>query len=313
MQADTDGDRQTALLTYQYLRSAMVALLIALAAAVIIQSFEQSFVLPSISAYYYTPAQAIFVGSIIALGIAMIALRGLDDVEDVILNLGGMLAPIVALVPTSRGEDFKAAVKACRTADVSVLTDRAPTKFDCPTAISLTAATRANVENNITAFLIAGGLGLLVVSAFALVGPKGSPVDFDNVASKAKWGLTLAAVVYLAVLVGFVVDIDWFIDNAHYAAATGLFVAIVGVVVANARRRDPAKTPSVIQMAQREGRWYFYLAVTMVAAFVVLSVLVYTDVISLFVLEAVLIGLFAAFWVGQTVERWDPDSVRRGQ
>ena len=285
----------------------MVGLLIALAVAVTYQSVQQNSVLPSISAYYYTPAQAIFVGAIIALGVAMIALRGLDDIEDIILNLGGMFAPVVALVPTSRGEDFRATVKACRTADVSVLTDRAPTKFDCPTVISLEAATRDNVQNNITALLIAGGLGLLAASAFALVGPMGSHADTGHAESKAKWGLGLAAGLYLVVLLAFVVNIDWFIDHAHYVAATSLFLAIVGVVVANARRKDPAETPTVAQMAKREGRWYFYLAVTMVAAFIVLAVLVYTDAISVFVLEAVLIGLFAVFWVGQTVERWDPD------
>jgi hypothetical protein len=34
-------------------------------------------------------------------------------VEEVFLNLGGMFAAAVAIVPTSRGEDYETAVRAC--------------------------------------------------------------------------------------------------------------------------------------------------------------------------------------------------------
>ena len=51
--------------SYRYLRIAMVGLLIALAAAVFYQSSQQGSFLASVSAYYYTPAQAVFVGALI--------------------------------------------------------------------------------------------------------------------------------------------------------------------------------------------------------------------------------------------------------
>ena len=60
--------RETWRMSYQYLRTAMVALLIGLAVAVFYESALQEFFLASVSAYYYTPAQAICVCALIGLG-----------------------------------------------------------------------------------------------------------------------------------------------------------------------------------------------------------------------------------------------------
>ena len=54
--------------TYTFLRMTLVALLLSLGAAVIWQTYRQGWqILDSVSAYYYTPAQPIFVGSLIGL------------------------------------------------------------------------------------------------------------------------------------------------------------------------------------------------------------------------------------------------------
>lgn len=101
---ETDRERRAEIeaKSYRYLRMAMAGLLICLAAAVIFQSREQGDLLGSVSAYYYTPAQAIFVGALIGLGMGMIALKGRTTPEDVVLNLGGAFAAVVAIVPTAR-------------------------------------------------------------------------------------------------------------------------------------------------------------------------------------------------------------------
>lgn len=52
----------------------------------------------AISAFYYTPVHAIFIGVLFATGFSLIALRGRDRVEDLFFNLAGFLAPVVALV-----------------------------------------------------------------------------------------------------------------------------------------------------------------------------------------------------------------------
>jgi hypothetical protein len=81
----------------------MVGVLLALAAAVFYQSSQQGSFLASVSAYYYTSAQAVFVGALIGLGVSMIALQGMNDSENTFLNLGGMFAIVIAIVPTGRG------------------------------------------------------------------------------------------------------------------------------------------------------------------------------------------------------------------
>jgi hypothetical protein len=119
-------------MSYRYLRIAMVGLLLALAAAVFYQSSQQDSFLASVSAYYYTPAQAAFVGALIGLGASMIALQGMTPPEDMFLNLGGIFAIVVAIVPTGRGADFDTAVRACRESGGTLLTHLASKNLDCP-------------------------------------------------------------------------------------------------------------------------------------------------------------------------------------
>ena len=89
--------------TYRYLRIAIVVVILALLCAVAIERghangcFEES-----ISAYYYTPVHSVFIGALVVLGVCLIAIRGCTDVEDVLLNIAGVLAPVVAFVPTVR-------------------------------------------------------------------------------------------------------------------------------------------------------------------------------------------------------------------
>ena len=177
-----DAEIQAA--SYRYLRIGLIALLLALGAAVGYQSGQQGFALASVSAYYYTPAQAIFVSALIGLGVCMIALQGLTNDEDVFLNLGGMFAMVVAVVPTGRGADFDTALRACRKVG-GTLNQGVTGKPDCPSVLALQNATTANVENNMTALLIVGGLVLLLAAILlwrkrqaiparqrALVGPR---------------------------------------------------------------------------------------------------------------------------------------------
>ena len=77
--------------SYRYLRMTIVILLLGLAASVVYQIIVDDFmILGSVSAYYHTKAQAIFVSALIATGACMIALKGTNEVEDVFLNLGGV-------------------------------------------------------------------------------------------------------------------------------------------------------------------------------------------------------------------------------
>jgi hypothetical protein len=129
--------------------------------------------LGSVSAYYYTPAQAFFVGGLIGLGACMIALKGTTPVEDLFLNLGGVFAAIVAIIPTGRDADYRAAVRACREAGTPLLTQKASTgRLDCPNVQALEAATKANVDNNLFALLVVGAI--VLVAAFVVARKDGT-------------------------------------------------------------------------------------------------------------------------------------------
>lgn len=54
----------------------------------------------SLSAFYYTPARGLFVGTLVAIGVALVAYRGYTRGENRLLNAAGALAVVVALAPT---------------------------------------------------------------------------------------------------------------------------------------------------------------------------------------------------------------------
>ena len=300
--------------SYRYLRTAMAGLLLCLAAAVVYQSVRQDDLLSSVSAYYYTPAQGIFVGALIGLGACMIALQGTTLVEDIFLNLGGVCAAIVAVVPTARDADYQAAVRACQQADTPLLTDRAATEPDCPTVQALADATRANVENNLSALLIVGVLALLATLAFAWKdGTLGGHAG-RTVARKFWAGFAAATALWLAGLVARLTALQWLIDNVHFVAAAGLFVCILVVVMVNARRAEdkPSGTASrarqsveavgeLAAVTRRHDR-YIWIARIMLLVAAGSALLMVADVITLFWLEIAVTGLFIVFWIVQTVD-----------
>jgi hypothetical protein len=300
--------------SYRYLRMAMVGLLIALGVAVFYQTWRQGFhLLGSVSAYYYTPAQAIFVGALIGVGACMIALKGTTPVEDVLLNLGGMFAAVVAIVPTARGEDYQTAVRACSEASGPLLTEKASTGLDCPTVEALAEATRANVENNMVALLFVGFLALLATVLFMLRDRRmNHPADGTD--ARAWWGFVVAVLVWLGGLVAFWARTQWFVDRAHYVAAAGLFLCIFIVAVENARRQQrkqsggasgPRQAPNPVGVLISPSRHnsYTWIARAMVVVVVGGIVLWLTHVLTLFWLEILVAALFAVFWTVQTVEQ----------
>lgn len=87
--------------TYNYLRIGMIGAVVLLAASIIWERLKVDCWPTSISAYYYTPVRAIFVGSMIAVGLSLIVYKGRTPLEDTFLNFAGMLAPVVAIAPTT--------------------------------------------------------------------------------------------------------------------------------------------------------------------------------------------------------------------
>ena len=313
--------------SYRYLRLAMVGLLICVAVAVGYQSVLQGRLLGSVSAYYYTPAQAFFVSGLIGLGACMIALRGMNTLEDAALNLGGVFAAIVAIVPTGRNADFRAAVLACEKAETPLLTD-----LDCPTVQALVEANRANVDNNLFALLAVGAIALLASLVFAW---KDRTLANRKARKSFLWGFGVASGLWLVILFARVASLQWVIKNFHWIAAVLLFICIFVVAIANARRvkdesHDRAKDQSsaqpssekpsseepssvkpvkqsmeaagdLIGVGKRGDRYIWFARVMLLGAVVTLVLWRLTD-LTLFWVEVSVFLLFIAFWTAQTIE-----------
>ena len=86
--------------TYAYLRAGIVVLVAMLAVAIAIDTVANHGLRGSISAYYYSTAQTIFVGVLAGIGISMIAYQGNLESEDHLLNFSGVMAFLVAAIPT---------------------------------------------------------------------------------------------------------------------------------------------------------------------------------------------------------------------
>jgi LPXTG-motif cell wall-anchored protein len=287
-----DAEIQAA--SYRYLRIGLVALLLALGAAVFYQSGKQGFTLASVSAYYYTPAQAIFVAALIGLGVCMIVLQGLTYAEDVFLNLGGMFAMVVAVVPTSRGADFETALRACRKVG-GTLNQGVAGKPDCPSVLALQKATIANVENNMSTLLIVGGLALLLVGI--LLWRKRHAIPAGSVRWWVFCGFAGALLIWLGALIALLISVEWLAGHAHYIAAAGLLAFILAVAVANALRWNSQQAAPTSPVRNP----FAVVAVVMLVGAAISIVLWLTNAISLFWVEIVVALLFAIFWATQTI------------
>ncbi len=295
---------EQALTTYRYLRMSLVTVLAMLAAAVLVQTFWGSSTGPpdlanpdwetSISYYYWTPVRAVFIGSLIAMGVGMVVLKADNEVEDILLNIGGVLAPLVALVPTPQH---------------CVVTDAG----GCTTP-PLPADIVEGIRNNVSALLLAGVLAVVIfvlLTRRAATRPTPQPRSIV-VARRVGFGITFALLV--GGYVWFYAGRDSFQDHAHLYAAVTLFACIVLVVLLNAvtqllLRRKGAPRASVLAAT--------YLAIVGLMLLVgVIGVVVHSrpegtsfllieQAYAILFLEAGILFLFMCFWIVQSVELWD--------
>ncbi len=268
--------------TYRYLRISMVGAVVLLGVSILIERSNVACWQTSVSAYYYTPVRAIFVGVLMAIGLCLIVIKGSTTFEDAALNAAGMLAPIVAVVPTT---------------DVGLCWSQSPGRLPVDDDGNLAGWVVANVDNNITALLITGIAGLLVAAVTASIATSNVKAVAEVGDVGMRLGL-LAAMVFL--LSGAVLFVVWddFNTRAHSIAALLMFLFLALAVGGNAwdRRSDPAP------------RTYFWLYASIAAAMVIAPAIMFPLESSwnhmVLVLEATEISLFAIFWLVQTREHW---------
>lgn len=271
--------------TYRYLRIGLIGATALLGMSVLIERINTECWQGSISAYYYTPARSVFVGTLVAVGLVLIVIKG-EGLEDLFLNLAGMLAPVVAFVPTT-------SVGQCW----SIEPQPSPLAGVRPTVLADWVI--ANVENNMWALIAAGTLGLaLAVGLY--VRTRDSflwPFEVGQGNLAAVWGMLLVGVIIGGAALALWVWDDFSL-RAHDAAALGMFIFLAAASVTNARR---SKEPSY-------RRTYWLVAILMIAAALVIWLM--TTLVddwrhSVFWLEVIEIGLFATYWIAQTAEHWN--------
>lgn len=272
-----------AVITYRYLRIAMVMAAVVLAVSIGIERAQMDCWQTSVSAYYYTPVRAIFVGVLLAIGLCLIVIKGSTVWEDATLNASGMLAPIVAVVPTT---------------DVGECWSVEPPSFPLTPDGELRGWVVANIDNNITALIVTGMAGLIIAAVIASIATRNVLAVAEVGPVRMRLGL-LAAMAFL--IVGAVVFALWddFDSRAHGLAAVAMFLFLAVAVALSARRRRH----------DEGGRVYFWLYSSISAA-MVLSAVVMVPFGSewnhmVLALEATQIGLFAVYWLVQTHEHWN--------
>jgi hypothetical protein len=267
--------------TYRYLRVAMVVLLALLLISVLWEYSQVKPLRPSISDYYYSPVRAIFVGTLTALGVCMIVLKGNTAWEDTFLNLVGMLAPVVALVPTR---------------DAGVCTINNPGVAD---------DILANINNNVLALLVAGVMGVLIWLGLVVM-------DQTPTANKAPVGFGFAVVLILVASgLGWFIfgDRNYLACNGHNFTAIPMFCFLVAVVWGNAWAYEKVEHPTSVPWVRRAGQAaknrYGVIAVTIVvlsAIFVAAGRNGFEQWV--FFVECVVLISFLTFWVVQSKELW---------
>lgn len=257
-------DLSTALLrTHRYVRLGLVALVVLLAVAVVIETVRHGRQ-GSISAYYYTPAHSVLVGTLCGIGVLLVVYRGMSDLEDVILNGAGFLAFVVAFVPSERDA-------------VTCL----PTQSFCDVPSS-------TVVDNVLALIVVGGLALGTAYVMFVKPMTGA-------ARRAFWTIVVG---YLALVVFFFGFRDAFLARGHYVAAVALFAGMLAVVRLNWQHLRSARPPAPAGLVA----WYRWSFWVLVAGAVVLGVASWSGALrgGAFWVESWLIVGFAGFWLTQT-------------
>jgi hypothetical protein len=278
MPSDTTPTRDVTLNTYRYLRGGMAVMIVMLGVAVTGERLTATCWQTSISAYYFTTAHSIFIAALCALGVLFIVYKGSSDTEDVLLTLAGILAFIVAMVPTNR-----------------------PGSLCGPYGLPADYEVNHAIKNNVWAVVIVL-LTTRVVSSW--LGRRTKTDESKSILGT--WSMYLLWLIMAIGLVAFIFFPIPFDSHAHAISAITMFLALIATVVTTAilvGREDDAKAP------QRRGYLLFYwgIAALMFATLIAVAVLHLTlDRWSYWVIasEAVLITEFTVYWIVQTIELW---------
>lgn len=276
------GGADDARKTYTYLRLAMIALVVLLGSSVVIEIVAAggSCWRTSISSYYFTPVRGVFVGGLVAIGVSLVAMKGNTPRQDILLNIAGILAPVIAFVPIQDPHECSSAAPG--------VSDAAP-----------------NIANNVGALLVVGVLAMLTVIVLARNAAGQGRLDRDSVL-----GIALVALVAVVGAAFFFFARPTFERWAHYGAAIPLFVILIAVMLTDALSYRRTKQDQGVGTPAPYRNPYLMLAVLLAVSVPLMLVVKWVlgwDHATLWI-EIDVIVLFAAFWVVQTRELWPEET-----
>ena len=278
-----DEARQDARKTHLYLRLGIIGAVVLLAISILLEFAKAGCIQTSVSAYYYTPVRAIFVGSLCAVGLSLIVYKGRTVAEDAALNGAGMLAPVVAVAPTID-------VGGCYSVPPNPLPKEAG---------ELANWVVTNIQNNFNALLIAGVIGLGVAVVLAVVTARLADQSIPETVRRVDPATRISLLgTGAALLLGWLLSAFWrdFDTKAHGWSAVAMFGFLILAIVFRAW--------SYRQQDDSVWRIYVGVAVLMILG---AAVIVGTRVFgrhTVFWLETWEIFWFLAYWVAQTVKNW---------
>jgi hypothetical protein len=280
---DPSRDNAAAIKTYRYLRLGMLLIVLALLGALLKQWRVAGCAQGSISAYYYTPVGPLFIGGMVAIGVSLLVIKGATVVEDVCLSMAGMLAPIVAFVPT--------------TYEPGCVPHELPGKGQT----SLPPEILERVHNNIWALLVAGSAAILVGLFLILVERNEDKVSTGS--QMSRW--ILLSFNALVVLAGWWWYSSGRIIKLHGWSAVFMFAALAVASLASGVSLWRIKN---VNRKPKHWKWHVGVYLSIGALMVVLGVVIdrwpgpwaHRTLVQ----ELVEISLFVVMWLVQSIERW---------
>jgi hypothetical protein len=292
--------------TYRYLRLGMLAAVAALSYSILEERYASSVhcFIGSISGYYYSPVHSVFIGVMVSIGLALVVIKGRTVIEDACLSLAGVLAPVVAFIPTSYDPQDSCGTR------MALVGHYLPPPKDMRVAGN-------SISNDLHAYLFAGsfavGVLLLVAGTQRLrsrrVGAT-TPIDGDTQATsttkdgdtQAMWWSLVAASVFLLIAWLLVVFDYGLVIQGHAWAALGMFFFLAIAALSDGiQGKKYTKSPYPVI--------YDVVGTCMILSGAVFVGFQYIDRSAfnghlVLLIEVVELTLFTAFWAVQTVERW---------
>jgi hypothetical protein len=296
-----------AIKTYRYLRIGMLVAVVGLTYSVLEEYFKPGVgcFLGSLSGYYYTPVHSVFISVLVAVGLALIVIKGRTALEDVFLSLAGVMAPIVAFLPTTDDPNG-----ACRPQMLQVGNYLPVVKpFGSGSSKLDKTFSDSSILNNLHALVFAGFAAIVLVGAGVFIQSRLNSASMTEY-TKGTRNNFIIGVVIVGTIWGLIeFDYKW-VYQQHAKAACAMFVFIAAAALTNC----------VVGSRKMNKTWvdrfyvisYGAIGILMLSAGAVFLIFYYelgyrSWLGGHLVLAVETVGflLFFIYWAVQTVERWN--------